>query len=425
MKLVFADYELSFPTYGSSVGGWNFARDIAEASALWIDGFSVNLGSWSVQPYYQDRAAQMFAAAVGTNFKLFFSVDMSGDLSATDIVALMQQYAGHPNYFNDPTTGRPVLTTFLGQDNGQDFWQNQVLGTLRSAGINPFFVPRFVPGVPVTTANLSANWHSWWSTVADGLTFWPSDIAWESPQPTDCAAEIVSWGQTYASFLKGVGARFVGTLLPTFWVGRIVPGLPRFYEELHGAEGIVTQVNSLVAQNPDWAIIITWNDFTESYVTPAPIADISAETKGAYNIGPLLLSHAGYAQFLGDYCIPWFKNGAPPAITRDAMYYFYRTHSKSLVAPNDTQNISLVGNPLDNLYVTTLLTTPAKLRVHSGTAVWQFNLGAGINHTRIPFQARGQTFQLDRNSQVVAFLSGDNIASSISLYDFFGTSGHN
>jgi glucan endo-1,3-alpha-glucosidase len=168
-------------------------------------------------------------------------------------------------------------------------------------------------------------------------------------------------------------------------------------------------------------VICTYNDFTESYMTPAAPSRLTLKSYW-YNVGPLLKDHSGYAE-LEKYFIQWYKTGTPPPLTRDALYYFYRTHPKDLRAPADVQNIVLYGDVRDELFVTTNLRQPADLQVTSGGVVHTVKLEAGMRHTRVPAYPGAQTFDLLRNGSLVIHKEGDPIDAAIARYNFTTTSG--
>jgi glucan endo-1,3-alpha-glucosidase len=119
--------------------------DISLASSKGVDAFALNLGSDSWQP---DRVADAFQAAQnsGTDFKLFFSFDMtslpcSSSNDAGTIRNLISKYGSHPNQLL--YDGKPFVSTFsgegcnFGQGNLNDAWAY----TLNVAPV--YFVPSF------------------------------------------------------------------------------------------------------------------------------------------------------------------------------------------------------------------------------------------------------------------------------------------
>ena len=138
---VFAHYMVCNPTYGASVQG--FEHDIQDAQAAGIDGFALDLGAYNDpnQSYYNVNVAYMYAAAeaLGTGFKLFFSVRI---YKYRQYCAVDQHLRRPPQYVH----GRDQrgLSTL---SNGVD-WENGVFAPLSQSGISVFFVPFFCPTPP-------------------------------------------------------------------------------------------------------------------------------------------------------------------------------------------------------------------------------------------------------------------------------------
>src|ERR1043166_6090162 len=226
-RLVFAHYHMAHPVYSNDIAG--YSRDIKDAQSLGIDGFVVNVPSWTQVTYFKDRVGKMFAAAkqLNSGFRLFLSADMCCGLPAADIRDMVATYASHPNYFK--YNNRPVLTTFVGQGAGQDFWQNQVLGPLRASGQNVFFVPFFATAngdffdpAAATFNNpsyqqIAADYLGWWKDVVDGLSYF---AVCRLPR------DIKSSSEAYAALIQQFGKTYLAGTSPYFWIGRIHPTYP-------------------------------------------------------------------------------------------------------------------------------------------------------------------------------------------------------
>jgi len=152
-KAVFAHYMLWVPSTSDEVAG--FISDIKTAQAAGIDGFAINTADWSAVDWAIPRCDKMWQAAelLGLDFKLFFSVDLTGSLGnlAGDIVSMVARYSGRPNTMK--INGKVFLSTFVGQDKTFGFptpqqgWQQGVIEPLRNQGIQVYLVPDFVPNV--------------------------------------------------------------------------------------------------------------------------------------------------------------------------------------------------------------------------------------------------------------------------------------
>jgi glucan endo-1,3-alpha-glucosidase len=141
---------------------------------------------------------------------------------------------------------------------------------------------------------------------------------------------------------------------------------------------------------PDWVEIITWNDFIEgTYVSPIDdpnkyqyanflvTTGVPTSTLGYFH------SHYGATDLL-PFFIHWYKTGTQPPITRDAIYYAYRTQQASYDA--GTPPVANKYGPVaDVIYITSNLTAPATLKVNSGGQSTLINLPAGSTDTQTPF----------------------------------------
>ena len=361
---VFTHYMVCFAAQGERVD--DYQREIRQAQAAGIDGFALNCGAWHDEPHYPRRTKAIYQAAqeLGTGFKLFFSVDFAGPNRhppgefESYVLDMVKTYGRHPSQLR--IDGRTVVSTFAGEQ-GID-WKKDILAPLKAAGYDVFLVPFFYPRPRVT----------------------------ELPDEATVRQHYRKWAE-------------------------VVDGMFCF-----GGAGTELQWKSIIEQKPEWVEIVTWNDFSESYVCP-----VASSARSDDRSVPAWLrsrsSHAGYLE-LSRYYIEWFKTGRQPPL-KDALFWFYRVHPKDTVAEKDRPVKALHGDVQDVLYVTAMTTAPAELRVTSGGTTSVRPLGAGIRHLRIPFSCGGQRFALYRDGRDILSKEGEPIADHIQHYDFFPTSG--
>jgi glucan endo-1,3-alpha-glucosidase len=402
---VFAQYVIYNPVYGASIAG--FEHDIQDAQAAGIDGFAVDLGVYDdpTQEYYNENVAYMYAAAeaLGTGFKLFFSVELT---NTADIVQLVSTYAGRTNTF---LQGTNVVLSTWGQN--QLNWTNGVFAPLSQQGISLFFIPFFWPasGAEIPSYSDGTNLLATFTNQLNGLFLFGA---------AGVPSQLVQCNSNYNVAVHQAGKTFMAGVTSSYW-GCVQLSNGRRYFEDDGGEGTVSQWESIIANQPDWVEIVTWNDFNEStYVSP--VAN-PAQYETQFST-PIRYCHAGYYE-LSKYFIAWYKTGVPPAITQDSLYYFYRIHSYKLVAPKDTPITTIHGDLADAVYNTLFLTAPAQLQVSSGTNSATYSLGAGLQQVRTPFAPGNQTFTVTRNGATVLSVQGPPILSSITNYDYFPASG--
>jgi len=204
---------------------------------------------------------------------------------------------------------------------------------------------------------------------------------------------------------------------------------PNYYllEEHFGGEGIDKNWNNAMAMSPAPAFVLmtVWNDLTESYFTPIDVTLPTIDNQ--YDEKKLLKTHAGYAEF-NKYYIQWYTTGVRPAITKDALFFFYRTSAVNLnlYAPNGSpvHFVSDEALPIpDAIFTATRLTAPATLQVTTGGQVNSYNLPAGLNFTRTNFVVGAQQFALIRGGVTIASATGESVVGSVPYTNLVSTSG--
>jgi glucan endo-1,3-alpha-glucosidase len=292
-------------------------------------------------------------------------------------------------------------------------WTNAIIGKLKQDGYPVFFVPYFfsdpVQELPYYTNAVQILQK--YAGILDGLFYWGA--AGLPPQ-------LVQSNSNYVSAAHAAGKLAMASVAPHYW-GCRQPSIGRRYYEFDGGEGIAQQWTSIITNQPDWVEINTWNDFNEStYLSPVP-------DPGPYFsdlVSPTRFCHSAYLDLSRGY-IQWFKTGQQPAISSDALYYFYRTHPKNAVAAN-TNDIPVTwwfGNSQDTFYTTALLVGPGELEIDSGTTVTTNSLPAGLTHIRAPFSPGTQKLTLRRGTNAVLTVQGPDIHTNIDVYDFFPATG--
>lgn len=405
---VFAHYMVCFSDYGQNLAGYE--HDIRDAQAAGIDGFALDVGDYDdpAQIYYNTNIALMYAAAeqLGTGFKLFFSVDM-GNTNA--IVDMINTYAGRPNTFR---YGTNVVVSSFGQDNLD--WSNGVFLPLKKNGVTVFFVPHFWPN-PITelpSYQAGVNILNAYPNLLNGLFLFGA---------AGLPNQLAECNSNYNLAVHAAGKIYMAGISPHYW-GCEQPGIGRRYFEYDGGEGIDLQWRSIIANQPDWVEIVTWNDFNEStYISPID----NPEQYENQLASPHRYSHAGFLELSKRY-ISWYKTGVPPATNNDALFYFYRTHPMNLVA-TDTNDIPVtwrIGDIADVIYNTVILTAPAQLTITTGTNTVTYSLPAGQQELRTPFAPGPQTFALIRGGKPILSVQGPPISAQIANYDFFPASGY-
>lgn len=187
----------------------------------------------------------------------------------------------------------------------------------------------------------------------------------------------------------------------------------RIYES-HGFQLMQDMWLAAIEGHADWVEIVTWNDWGEStYI--APLSDEATM--------PVLQTHHGKLPPHGAfgeasrYYIEWFKQGHPPKITQDSLYYFYRMHPSSLKGPADPPKERLefprgVSSLEDSVFVTVFLKEPATLKVTVGKTTSAFDLDSGVQNISVPMQPGTPRFELIRDGKTVIDHAGEQSISA-------------
>jgi glucan endo-1,3-alpha-glucosidase len=404
-------------------GGWEkadvkeYVQDIQMAQSMGIDGFGLEATALGKNDLTLTSIEKMFQAAkqAGGGFKLFFVFDGGEQTEFTRCaVDLLKKYSHHECY--QLVDKLPLVSSY-------DRISFNIIDPLRKAGLEIFYVPDV------------------WDAIQTGNTYLGNPVQgmsrWEiQTSPIGGGVRVL---ERQATAVHNAKKAWMSTVALHYWVGSVwsvphwdwIAGQPPkagsrngTYFEHAGGKGLDEQWRSVInVQKAEWVMMLTWNDYNESYIEP--VDDYKKYFNGTPQ-APLgwYKSQAGLDE-LNRYYIQWYKTGTPPQITRDSLFYVYRTSSQKLVATKDPRPPVNIGNgPIgDDIYITTALTAPARLQVISGSSKSTFDLPAGINHTVTPFAAGAQSFSLWRNGAQIVGAEGEPVVSSIEYYNYRPTTG--
>ncbi|KAL0572293.1 hypothetical protein V5O48_009675 [Marasmius crinis-equi] len=171
----------------------------------------------------------------------------------------------------------------------------------------------------------------------------------------------------------------------------------------------------ILALQPTFVEIITWNDYGEShYIGPLSSKHTDDGASKWVNDMP----HLGWA-YLSKPFIAAYKASSPsvnPYVTSDQVIYWYRIIPKSLNCDstdttmgngNNASGDFFRGRPngyqtlADNVFVVSFLTSPGTVTVNSGGTLYAFNAPQGASAFSVPFRVGSQRFALVRNGREV------------------------
>jgi len=318
--------------------------------------------------------------------------------NANVLVNYMKQYCNHPNQFK--YQGRCFVSTFagesqtFGESNVNAGWQKRFKDPLRAAGINVFFGPSWTALGPM---NMFEG-HS----VLDGAFSW---AAWAPNNQYKTLDE----DNLYMSGAKRNGKIYMAPVSPWFfthfnyknWIDKSEALYPKRWEQI-------------VNMKPDLVEIITWNDYGEShYIGPIDGALPAGSEKWVNGF-----DHQGWLA-MTKYYIQAYKTGSYPALQKDQITFWYRTHSKNAHRNDPLPRPNNADWAEDTIVVHALLTSPAQIKVQTGGQTTTLNGNAGRNTWQVNFNEGNVKVSLMRNGKTLASRQGEKpISNSGSLYNF-------
>ncbi|ESZ99053.1 glycoside hydrolase family 71 protein [Sclerotinia borealis F-4128] len=280
-------------------------RDIIDAVALGADAFALNLAvpldsshSWAV-----NTVACLFKYAQAHDFKLFFSFDMTGFTSPSQLIPILNTYITNSAYYTYSDSGQPFVSTFnggtsafkFGQDTVNDGWKKGLQEPMSASGHPIYFIPSFQDVAPSSsfftttypTLNGTFNWNSW-------PTYTAGDVPVNTIDDTiyQTAAQASKKG-----FMMGISPlQFKHISKTQNWYRR-------------GEANLEFRFQQILTLQPDFIEFQTWNDAGESHYmgNSWPESLVSNSTPEA--LSSLDYDHTAYAQILKSFIKVW-KSGA-------------------------------------------------------------------------------------------------------------------
>ncbi|GAB7347678.1 hypothetical protein MBLNU459_g5245t1 [Dothideomycetes sp. NU459] len=354
----------------------DWASDIKAASAVGIDGFTLNIGHDSYTDTQLDNA---FAAADNTSdFSLLLSFDYtavnSSGLSGwlyTDVTKYINTYKVHASYYNH-TTNSPMVTTFEGPSQNADW-------AAIKAATGCFFVPDYSslgPSAAAAEANI------------DGLAGWGE--AWPNGE-----ANITTTND--ALYMSDLGTKpYMMPVSPWFYTN--LPAYSKNYL-FRGDDLWHARWGEVVALQPAFVQLLTWNDWGEShYVGPLTGYAAALPAGSAWYVD--YMPHNAWLNDLLHY-IPAYKSASDAFAPAQDPHFtvWYRLNPGTACSANGTvclnQQTGATAAPqdcdLDAVYFTVFAagTATVSVTIGSNEASTVTATQAGVFHSSVLFA--GQT----------------------------------
>lgn len=384
-RLVFAHYMVLTRPVGN-----NYTNDITSAKAAGIDAFALNYGGygvdWNVQQGY---LADIYSAAQANSFSVFISFDTTSVPNASMCVDLANKYASNSAQLY--VDNKMLLSSFQTNDPSWS-WKTDVLDKITVQTM-------FLPGT------LSDAASSIFNTEYDGIFTWI--------HPTKIASDESTTDEDYASARTTYGKKWMAAIAPWYF--------KRFdandnWAHAQDQDIFISRFQHLLALQPDFIELITWNDWGESsYLGPADTTEL---VPTAYWD---TLDHSGFLT-IASLFIKAYKSGATN-LTIDAsaeqVYLFYRLQPGGTNGSSDTLPLPLDYQYLkDDVYVATFLASAADIAVTSGGQTTSFTAQAGVTVTAVPWTLGAQSLKASRNgASFVTKSGGPSISGSPTKYN--------
>jgi hypothetical protein len=393
-KWAFAHYMSNQGTRSRDQSVENWQADIRDAMAYGIDGWQFNFAHY--RDSYRTNIGRFVQAleklgpeAAGFHFFPSFDCNKKRTPGPDEIQAWFADYYDHPNHFR--LDGQPLLTA----------WQTRHVGNAHFAGIKESLAKtrqpvRFIPWIAVepTPKALLKLFERW--PAMDGFFPWV---------PGKSVPDAVALNAAAAAACRKHGKQLMAG--QGFSMAHL--NKAPVYRNKHAAEAVTAQMMPLVDGTlPDCRMlnVATWNDFGEdSHITPHTPYPPKGDRYPVW-------SHIGYATVLA-YYLQWWKTETTPTIQRDTLVFFHLTQLAREGKSPYPYKAYRPDQAQDTVYVTTLLTAPATLRVQSGKqAPVEFAAPAGISHWRTPATAGAQKFALLRQGKEIVGKTSDRTIDS-------------
>ncbi|KAL4774283.1 glycosyl hydrolase family 71-domain-containing protein [Aspergillus nidulans var. acristatus] len=398
-RLVFCHFMIGISSNRESADDYD--ADMKLAKDLGIDAFALNIG---VDPYTDTQLGYAYESAARNDMKVFISFDFNWYHTdqAAAVGSKIAQYASEPAQLI--VDDKVFVSSFAGD--GIDVAQIE-----SSAGTDIFWAPNYHPNMgDFGDVDGALNWMAWDNdgnnkapkpgvnvTVADGDRAYTEALG-DKPYVAPASGWFFTHFGGEVSYSKNWV--FPGDLL---WYNRwreILELGPRFVE------------------------IVTWNDYGEShYIGPLS----SPHTDDGASKWVMDMPHNGWLEMSRPFIAAYKADETSPDryIQDEKLIYWYRPTPKDVEC--DSTDTTMGGSPdnstgnffrgrpdgweimQDEVFVVSLLKSPATIQVTSGDKESSFEASAGASAFAVEMGVGKQTFSVVRD--------GETIMSDTSLKD--------
>lgn len=374
-------------------GDWvldDFRTEIAQAQAVGIDGFSVDV--LDLAGVHWERVNRLLqAASTAGDFTIMLMPDMTasaGRASYQDLARAMAGLAANPAAYRT-AEGRVVIAPYKAEERPVSWWTDFLTEMRTQYDLDVALLPVFHD--PAVNMPLFRE-------ISYGFSYWGV----RNPQ---ALAEEPNWAaQAHAMGRLWMAPIAVQDYRPT----------QAIFDEAANTSTLRTSWAQATQQDADLAQLVTWNDYGEG-TSFAP-----SEAHGSAFLS------------LSAYYAAGFRSGHSPTIRRDAVYLTHRLQDYRLTPSSQQQMATLRSGtqPVNQVEVVTLLTAPAEVTVWVGESTYRYQAPAGPHVQTFPLAIGWVRTAVRRDdSLVVDACSPQSVNASAAVQDLqyhaaMGVAGH-
>lgn len=323
--------------------------EVAQASNAGLDGFTLDLLSFSGRNWDISRKLMTAAAETGGKFVVAPNLDMTASAGKADVNVIAAKLAelyklGGAYKLSD---GSYVLSSFKAEARTPEWWSGLIRKMKSTYGINIKLISIFLDS---GTSNMKA-----YAPVSYALGDWGTRNADGAVSRSNRAAVAHSLG---VKWMAGIGYQDV----------RPNQGL---YAEANNTETFRTNWTRAISEGADLVQLVTWNDYSENTSIAPSVAH-----------GTTFLDIASYYS-------KWFKAKATPKLSQDSVVLTHRNQRAATLPSGQTKIMkpTLGGSrttPRDTVEVLTMQKSPADIKVTVGTKTYTYSAPAGVSSKTFP-----------------------------------------
>ena len=402
--------------------------EVRYAIAAGLDGFELNLLSSNITQDNWKRAVALIDAAIAVDpgFKIIITPDLNsthwGNIDAAKMAEDLKYFMVNSDNTFKPCIyvneyGKGVVSPFptnkiqAGGERAISYWSD--VSAQFSAITGGLELSWWAQLSDFTYAKGTTAFNNWTkpyteSPVFDAVTYWGTGKA---------KTDIVSSAKLRADIAHGLDAAVTsvdseGNAKKWIQPLHVTDYRPMKHEDIDGPgkydESKATEVLrnqwDATIRYADYAQFITWNDYSETAVSPS----------AGHGYGYLDLS---------SYYLVKFKTGSYPTIKRDAVYLTHRTHTAkatpacaSYTSPKIPCTLLMESTDAsiadyDNVESTVFLTAPATVEIKIGANTYNHNLPAGMSVVSNPLATGTVSARIMRGGTKVAGVTSPYIVT--------------